>query len=198
MIKRHNPNLATTLQCSYSRRMYRTLGTLADPTVPGITCSDFVARRVMKQFEVIPFESFERAAEAVEVGDIDAFFVPGAYRDVAKFIQSDKFTLTKCIVVPIPALVFAGLSTNPPLESAVVYYQPATESLLPEIPSVAAKTITVSSNAVACRSVLDAGGTATTITNQPCADYFSLNTYCILRSAQPMPFFLFRAARKNN
>ena len=176
-------------------RSYRRLGTLADLDVPRITCSDFVARKYVPNYHVIPFTTFEAAASAVETGKAETFLVPGAYREVAKFIQSDRFRLLKVFVVPIPPLVFAGLPTAMPPETSTLFYQPATESLLSEVVSVAEIQHPVTSNAVACRAALGSGGTATAITNQPCAKYFGLTIYKVLRPSQTMPFYLFAAAK---
>lgn len=195
--------IATSMQAPRRRgfgdihpwRLYRRLGTLCDPSVPGVTCSDWAARNWHKVKKVFPYKTFEAAAEDVVARKIDVFLVPGAYPNLCYFIQSRELTLVDFFVVRIPSLVVAGTpGTNPSGE--YLYYHPATAPYLTELRGHFDLALAVDSNAEACRAVLKKPGNIC-ITNEICAEKFGLQIFIPLW-APLMPFLVFAAAKQKS
>ena len=179
--------------CFEDRYCRATIATLCDPQERGITCSEHIAHTVLLSSNIFPCGSFEDAATAVLQGKSDYLLVPSAYPHVASFIQSDALALCDMFISPIPPLVVAGILTTCPSHVDLLYYHPATESLIAETGIERIEEAeSVCSNAAACYAVKNATNVAACITNRLCANRLGLITYKTLRPAQPMPFLIFR------
>jgi hypothetical protein len=176
-----------------ARRLYRRLGTLGDPKVPGATCSEVVALDSGKARRVVSYGTFEDAAADVVLGRIDVFLVPAAYPQAFHFIHSAQLILVEVFVMRIPPLVVAGRSGSNAYGKKL-FYHPATLPLLPEIQGQFDLALTVRSNAEACRAVLEEQDTLC-ITNSICAQKFGLTVFRVIRSGVLMPFLIFAALK---
>jgi hypothetical protein len=175
----------------YHRPRY-TVGTLGDAQYPGLTCSEYVAWSLFGRKQTVGFVSFEAAYSAVLEGKTAALFVPGAYRRVDAFIQSDRIHVVDYYEKQIPPLVVAGTLPAQPTEVEDLFIQMATESMIPEVAIGRVNHVSsVVSNVAACLAVMERGRQTCCITNKLCAEHFGLKTYQVLRPSQTMPFYLF-------
>jgi len=178
---------------SFENRYRRfSIATLADPSERGITCSDHIVVTALNPAKVVACETFEEAAAAVLHNTADYLVVPAAYRGVATFLHSADLALADIFVSLLPPLVVAGIHVRCPDHVTTFFYQPATESMLGEVGIACMdETEPVSSNAVAAHAVKGAAGISACITNQLSAERIGLVVYKVLRTAEPMPFFIF-------
>lgn len=157
------------------------------------TCSADVGRRMFPHCELVLKASFEEAAKAMMAGYAEKLLIPGAYPQIAKFFMSDELVLETTFQMTIPPL---GLVTPADLGERIdlLYYHPATTSLLPKIEYEVVETETVSSNEVAVERMKEAGGSAAAVTNGLVAAVHQMKFTQILRPAKPMSWSVFRRA----
>lgn len=168
---------------------YSTLGTLCDDP-NGLTCSFDVAQRWGRAKEIVPYSTFEQAAEAVKIGGIQSFLVTAAYVNVYKFIMDAELLADEVFLMKIPDLVLAGREEKQPSNTDVVFYHPSTAPLLDEIETIYTSHKPVTSNSRACVELFETPGSIA-ITNRLCADHYKLNIYQVLRKSMTQPWISF-------
>lgn len=170
---------------------YQTLGTLCDEP-NGLTCSYYVANKWGKSAKILPFDSFESAAESVKRKEISAFLVPGAYPQLKSFIMDNDLVASQTFIMQIPSLVLCGKNKEIPKKVDVLFHHPATSPLLCEIGIEFNKSEFVSSNSRACINLLQQKEISSiAITNELCLNHYQLNLYQILRPNIHMPWICF-------
>ena len=169
---------------------YSKIGTLCDES-NGLTCSFDTAKKWGQAKQILPYSTFEEAAEDVKYGNIYAFLVPGAYPKVGSFIMDAKLVVKDVFIKTIPSLVLVGTDKIPPSNTVVLFHHPATTPLLSEVEIPFKEEQPVTSNSKACTALLDSASEALAITNELCASFYKLNVYKILRAGLLMPFICF-------
>lgn len=167
----------------------KTLGTLCDEP-NGLTCSMNAARQWGKASKLIPFPSFEAAADAVKSGFISAVLVPGAYPLISRFIMDSGLRVRETFTQVIPDLVLVGVNKVMPTKVDVVYHHPATEPLLSEIPLPFDRHEPVTSNTQACIHLITYAKACAAVTNRLAANFYDLYVYKVLRGGIVMPFVI--------
>jgi hypothetical protein len=169
---------------------YDKVGTLCDEPI-GLTCSMDAARRWGKAKEILPFPTFEDAAEAVKHEAAAAMLVAGAYPFIRRFIMDIGLKAKEAFIQKIPALVLVGLAPAKPSHCNVLFHHPATDELLPEVQIDFEENLHVTSNSQACVKLLAHLGLSIAITNRLCADHYRLSIYKVLRESVAMPWVVF-------
>ena len=166
---------------------FKSLATLGDSTLNSLTASFYIAEKKTLAHEIIGFESYEAAIEAVKTDKAEVALVGGAYPKIANFIMNPDITCIDAFVEQIPPLVVAGVQSSAPTHVDTVYLQPATLALLAEVTTRHTQTVEVkATSAAAAKAKADPQSIA--ICSEPAADYYVLNIYQILRPALHMPF----------
>jgi hypothetical protein len=174
--------------------LYSSLGTLCDEP-NGLTCSFYVAQKWGQAERIVPYPTFEAAAEDVKRGSISAFLVPGAYPQLGSFIMDNKLVARETFIMQIPALVVAGIPNLPPEKVDVLFHHPATAPLLSEVQINFQRNEFVPSNSKACECLpLQNAHSCIAITNELCLHYYRLNLYQVLRPSIQMPWICFTQA----
>lgn len=166
------------------------LGTLCDDPI-GLTCSMDAARRWGKARKILPFKSFEEAAETLKQGLLDAILVPGAYPKINTLIMDSNLKAGQVFIQKIPSLVLASKCCSDVTGFDKVFHHSAVAPLLNEIAFSWRHALTATSNSEACRMHLASASSSVCITNSLCADYFELTVMQILRLGISMPWVCF-------
>jgi hypothetical protein len=171
-------------------RIYDSLGTLGDEG-QAITCSLDTATRWARSRTIVPYPSFETAAQDVRQGLLSVVLVPAAYPELHRLIMDASLRAEEVFLSKLPPLIVAGRDARPPAKAAVLFHHPATQVLLREVEINFERSQFSSSNAQACVDVLSSEAPAIAITNQLCADFHRLSRYRVLRKSIIMPFICF-------
>lgn len=157
-----------------------------------VTCSILATKSLGSTFTIVAFGEFEFAAESLLDNNIDAMVVPGAYPKIGKFIMDERLAVKDVFTYVIPELVFASKYTTCRDQYDILYNHPATTPLLPDINHARWNTQeNVSSNTLACLSVLRSEKSACAITNSACAEKYGLFVHQVIRKGINMPFVIF-------
>ena len=87
------------------------VGTLGDSS-GSLTCSMYIARRWNVNSEIIPYHSFEAAADALKRKELSCILVPAAYSNISEFIMDNKLIATEVFLESLPPLVCVSKNTN--------------------------------------------------------------------------------------
>jgi len=169
------------------------IGTLGDKE-DILTCSLYMAyKRYDSQIIKIPFDSFEKAIEAVKNNIVDKCIIPVAYPNITNFITDLELDIQEVFLDSIPNLVLVGKNQEKPTIIDTVYLHPATKSILPvslnRDSNIRKKFVT--SNSEACRKLIDKPLNSVAITNELSSKYYKLHIYNTLRENMKMPFVVF-------
>jgi prephenate dehydratase len=169
---------------------YGRMGTLCDePNC--LTCSFYIAREWGGATEILPYPTYEEAAEAVKAGLLDACLVAGAYPRINGLIFDEGLVVRESFVMQIPPLVLVSALGVVPDDLRVLYHHPATTPLLAETGLTYQPTELVTSNSMACKKLLASPEDSMAITNQICADHYQLPVHKVLRPGTKMPWVVF-------
>ncbi len=172
---------------------YKDIGTLCDePNC--LTCSFFIAREWGQAETILPFPTFELAAQAVKDGQIETCLVAGAYPRLNGLIFDEGLVIRETFLRRIPPLVLVGTHDTIPDDLRVLYHHPATTPLLSETGLNFQPTELVSSNSVACKLLLSSPDDSLAITNKLCSDHYGLHIFKVLRPGTLMPWVVFGRA----
>lgn len=157
-----------------------------------VTCSILATKSLGNRISIVAFGEFEFAAKSLLDNNIDAMVVPGAYPKIGKFIMDERLIVKDVFTYVIPELVFASEYEICEEQYDILYNHPATDPLLSDI-HYAKWNIqeNVSSNTIACLSVLKSAKKACAVTNSACADKYGLYVHQIIRKGINMPFVIF-------
>ena len=171
--------------------LYPDVGTLGDPTNPA-TCSQVVLAKLNRTDNPVYYPAFEDAVEDVLSGELSTVMVPAAYRQVASFIQNQALQTVEVLLHPIPPLVVCSEQEMSAYTKLICYFQPATESLLPQIeelyPSTKFEYVPVSSNVEACYEHQNSKTPSIAVTNQCSAEMLNLPVRLVLNNEIQMPW----------
>lgn len=167
------------------------LGTLGD-NQGFLTCSMHIAQKWDRYKKVIPYGTFEAAAQDLKTGKIEAMLVPAAYSDICDFIMDEKLTVSELFIEPIPPIVCVAKKNDfNMLNVRRVYLHHATKSLvytMAQNVNIVEK-VYVDSNIEACKKLIsDDKEYSISITNKLCADYYGLKIIKVLREEVLMPW----------
>lgn len=178
-------------------RQTKTMVTLGNPENP-VTCSMAVGIDYFKYYNLIGAHSFDDAIFTLGRGDADYLLVPGAYKGISELLMRDDLNVVTTFAAKIPALVLtAGGNLNVD-ERNVLYYQPATTSLINNIKGYNfIETKPVASNQAAVEELLDFAqpDLAAAITNELVAERYGLDIVQVLREPKNMSFIVFEAIK---
>ena len=170
--------------------MYSKLGTLGKDK-DDVTCSILAAKSMLSVEEIVAYEQFEIASEALITKEIDAMLVPCAYPMIGSFIMHRMLCVAGTYLYQIPPLVFASAQSDVARHYDVLYNHIATDHLLSETGVDWSRHQHVSSNTYACTELLKSSGRSCAITNEVCASRYGLHINKVLREAIMMPFLIF-------
>lgn len=165
------------------------IATLSDSL--GLTCSFSVAEGVCQPKRIVRVEAFERGAELVKEGAVNAVLVPGAYPGINAMLMDGELEVLDVFLAKIPDLVLVGRKDVICNVVPSVYYHPATSPLFSRIGCEIQSMIPVSSNPEACIKLQKGHQDDLAITNRLCAEYYKLKIHMVLREAINMPWALF-------
>lgn len=175
------------------------VATLGDP-LSGTTCSMQVAEKHFPHFGRLGSESFEEASYMVVGGSASVLLVPAAYPKVSDLLMRSDLRVVDTFTAPIPELVLVVDGDVSVLDRTVLYYHPATMSLIEKIEEFSFKTgEQVLSNDVAVTRIIDNlnPGRLGAITNRVVADHYGYEVQQVLRPAVNMAWLVFRSAEGN-
>lgn len=172
------------------QRQYESLGTLGDQD-RAVTCSLDAATRWARSRIIVPYPSFESAAQDVKQGRLSAVLVPAAYPNLHRFIMDANLEADEVFLSRISSLLLVGREASKPKNIEIIFHHPATESLLGEVEIPFVTSQHAASNSQACVDLLAEPAPAAAITNQLCCDAFQLFAYKVLRPGILMPFISF-------
>lgn len=177
------------------------IGTLGDEQ-GYLTCSMYVARKWNRYKSIIPYHTFEAAAQDLKDGELDAILVPAAYADICDFIMDEKLIVSELFLENIPPIVCVAKQDKfNILNVKRVYLHYATKTLLytMKLNENDIDKVYVESNVEACKKLLgDDNECSMSITNMLCAEHYGLIVIRILREEVLMPWVcITRKGRKN-
>ena len=171
------------------------IGTLGND-VNDATCSILAVKSLKEPISIVPFTEFELIVSPLLAEEIDAMVVPGAYPHISRFIMNELLVVANVFTFVIPPLVFGSKEPVPKINYETLYNHPATNPLIGDTKAKWVNQVNVSSNSVACLSVLQSDKDCCAITNSECAQRYGLYVHQVLRADINMPFVVFVKNRK--
>ena len=160
-----------------------------------ITCSMYVAQKRYADSLIVPYTTFEEAAQHLKREIIDSILVPAAYPNLRDFIMDSELLANSVFLERTPPLVCVCKDKETKLETIThVFLHPATRKLVSElgIDNEKVSLTYVNSNIDACLRLLNnPSNSCLSITNLKCAEYYKLWVIKELRSDVMMPWVSF-------
>lgn len=180
---------AVPTECEY-------VATLGDP-VSGTTCSMLVAKSHFPQYGRLGSESFEEASYMVVGGSAKKLLVPAAYPKANDLLMRSDLRIVDTFTASIPELVLVAGGDPSVRERDLLYYHPATMSLIDKIIGYDFRLgEQVRSNEIAVQKLLDGAkpDRLGAITNRVVAEYYGYEIQQVLRPAVDMAWLVFEAS----